>query len=134
MNISKYELITEIAMLCDELENLRRLAADARAEAEIAAIGESGMSESELAVYRAGRKLVFEQHTREAWDFYYNVLDDDGNEEMSFGKFREKLTRRVPDYMSKDEFFRFFDVEFHAAYDDRKAIERDRMEAKDACE
>lgn len=124
MRISKYELLTEIAMLYDGFEDARRdLAAWERSACacEKANNGE-GMSAIDLYCLNVGRKKVFDNCTY-SWRSVTAVRDDETGEisVTAFEKFRESAYSGCPDNMSKREFFEYFDGEFHELYEQQKA-------------
>lgn len=121
MRISKYELITEIAMLCDELEAHKRHAEDLQRDIETCSDC-GGFSPVDLMCLKAGRKAIFEECTNTYWNHVEAERGEDGQiKVMSFENYRDKIYSRCPDSMSKREFFEYFDGEFRDKYEEEKA-------------
>lgn len=122
--ISKYELITEIAMLCDEQEAYRRELADLKRDVEICSSANDceGFNVHDLLCLNAGRKKIFSDCTY-SWRKVTATRDGETGaiEVTTFEKFRDKVFNRCPDSMSKQEFFDYFDGEFRARYEEEKA-------------
>lgn len=138
MRISKYELITEIAMLCDELEAHKRHAEDLQRMIDICTQADSadGLSGYDLMCINAGRKKIFDDCTNTYWNHVEASRDDETGAITctSFEDYREKIYSRSPDSMSKRDFFEYFDSEFHAKYDEEKEsaiAELDPQEGED---
>ena len=123
----KYELLTTIAMLCDELEAYERESGRVKGEIEtLVQANDDGLSETDLRMLGVGRKKVFEECTYTYYSYRAQVDvsrdDETGAIKMtSFEKFRDNVFSKAPDFMSKDEFFAYFDAEFHDAYAAAKA-------------
>ena len=124
MRISKYELLTEIAMLCDNFEDARRdLAAwERRAQTcEKASDGE-GLSAIDVYCIEAGRKKLFGDCTYSWRNVTASRNEETGAIQVTkFEKFRESVFHSCPDWISKREFFEYFDAEFQALYEEQKA-------------
>ena len=123
----KYELLTTIAMLCDELEAYEREEGRAKGEIEtLVQANEDGLSEVDLRMLGVGKKKVFEECTY-AYYSYRSQVEVNRDDETgaikvtSFERFRDSTFSKAPDFMSKDEFFAYFDAEFHDAYRKAKA-------------
>lgn len=132
--ISKYELVTEIVMLCDELETCRRERDALRHSVET--LEGSGDSVDGLDLYcmMYGRKKVFEDCTSTYWNHAEATRTDAGDIHVtSFEDYREMIYTRCPDVVSKTEFLSYFDAEFHAAYevDKEKAVAKLEEEEAD---
>ena len=124
MRISKYELITEIAMLCDELEAAKREISDWQRVVDVCektSEGE-GLSATDMMCLKAGRKKIFSDCTY-SWRTVSATRNDETGaiEVTTFEKFRKEAFNRCPDSMSKREFFEYFDGEFRAMYEEQKA-------------
>lgn len=136
--ISKYELVTEISMLCDELEAYKREAADARYEKGLIAGYvhlKQELSEIDAYALKIGRKKIFDDNT-----YSWREVEASRNAETGaiqvtkFEKFREKVLHGCPDWISQRDFFEYFDEEFRALYDEQKAkaiAELKKSEAKE---
>ena len=122
--IGKYALLTEIAMMCDELEETKRLLAASRRTVETMGASEAPGA-LDLKMIEAGRRSVFEEST---WASYRRLftasLDEETNEVrvMAFEDFRNAMTYKVPDFMSRDEFYSYFDDELREAYWDAREV------------
>lgn len=120
----KYELLTTIAMLCDELEAYEREEGRAKGEVEtLLQANEDGLSEVDLRMLAAGKEKVFKECVYTYWSKVDVSRDDETGalKVTSFESFRERVFNKAPDFMSKDEFFAYFDAEFHDAYGKAKA-------------
>ncbi|MBE6468927.1 MAG: hypothetical protein E7001_02965 [Coriobacteriaceae bacterium] len=127
--INKYELVTEIAMLCDELDACRRELEDLRrgADARTAPGGGGGLDVIDLMCLNAGRMKIFNDCTHNCRTVHAWRDEDTGEiNATSFEESRENAFRRCPDSMSKRDFFEYFDADFRAKY------EEDRARAVDA--
>lgn len=135
MCISKYELITEVVRLFDELDACRRDLADL--ERGIAACSDVGKEKPvnpvDLICLKAGRQKLFDDCTC-SWRSVTAARDEETGEikVTGFRKFRASVTDRCPDSMSRNEFFEYFDSEFHALYEEKKAMAISELEAKEA--
>ena len=123
--ISKYELVTEISMLCDELEAYKREAADAQFEKNIIAgyvHQQKELSELDAHALNVGRKKIFKDHI-----YTWREVEASRNAETGaimvtkFEKFREKVFHSCPDWISQRDFFEYFDAEFQTLYEEQKA-------------
>lgn len=138
MRINKYELTTEIAMLCDELEAYKRQAEDLQRMIDTCTQASSGegLSAYDLLCINAGRKKIFDDCTNTYWNHVEASRDDETGAITCtrFEDYREKIYSRCPDSMSKRDFFEYFDAEFRAKYEDEKAnaiAELDPQEGED---
>lgn len=124
MRISKYELITEISMLCDELEAAKREISDFERVVDICEKTNEGegLGATDMLCLNAGRKKIFSDCTY-SWRTVNATRDDETGaiEVTPFEKFRNGAFNRCPDSMSKSEFFDYFDGEFRAMYEEQKA-------------
>ncbi len=122
--MSKYDLITEIAMLCDEKDACRRELDELRRGIEACAAESDGkgFNATDLMCLNAGRRKIFEDCTY-PWNGVEAWRDEDTGEVKftSFEKFRESRYGRCPDSMSKRDFFEYFDGDFRAEYEESKA-------------
>lgn len=130
MRISKYELITEIAMLCDDLEAAKRGIFDLERVIDICdktSDGE-GLSAADLMCLNAGRKKIFDDCTY-SWRTVKATRNSETGaiEVTTFEKFRKDAFNRCPDSMSKRDFFEYFDGEFRARYEEEKAAAIERL-------
>ena len=124
MRMNKYDLITEIAMLCDERDAYKREFEDLQRginACKTASEGD-GFNATDLMCLNAGRKKIFDDCTY-SWRSVEAWRDEDTGEikVTSFEKFREKAFSRCPDSMSKRDFFEYFDADFRAKYEEDKA-------------
>jgi hypothetical protein len=123
--ISKYELVTEISMLCDELEAYKREAADAKYEKNLVAgfvHMKQELSELDAHALNVGRKKIFDDHTYTWREVKASRNDETGAIMVTkFEKFRESVFYSCPDWISQRDFFEYFDEEFRALYDEQKA-------------
>ncbi|MCI6273922.1 MAG: hypothetical protein SPD98_02885 [Tractidigestivibacter sp.] len=121
--VDKYELVTTVAVLCDELEATRRELRDM--EDSVAACGDMGegrpVSHADLLCMREGRKKVFEDSIY-SWAGIKAERDEETGEirVTPFERFRDDIYDSCPDSMSKREFYEYFDSEFRARYDEKK--------------
>ena len=122
--MNKYNLITEIAMLCDERDAYKRELEDLQRgiNACTTASEGDGFNATDLMCLNAGRKKIFDDCTY-SWSSVEAWRDEDTGEikVTSFEKFREKAFYRCPDSMSKRDFFEYFDADFRAKYEEDKA-------------
>lgn len=123
--ISKYELVTEISMLCDELEAYKREAADAKYEKNIVAgyvHMKQELSELDAHALNVGRKKIFHDHIYTWREVKATRNDETGAIEVTkFEKFREAVFHSCPDWISQRDFFEYFDAEFRELYAEQKA-------------
>lgn len=125
MRLNKYELITEIAMLCDELEAYKRSAESIKRDIEALANAGSddGLNANDLMCLKVGRAKVFEDCT----STWYRHVHADRNEDTgeievtSFKKYCESTFVHAPESMSKNEFMAYFEDNFREAYEEEKA-------------
>lgn len=123
MRMNKYDLITEIAMLCDERDAYKRELEDLQRgiNACTAASEGEGFNATDLMCLKAGRKKIFSDCTY-SWRTVSATRNDETGaiEVTTFEKFRKEAFNRCPDSMSKREFFEYFDGEFRAMYEEQK--------------
>lgn len=127
--MNKYELVNEIMKLADSYELVCMKLDKANSEIELLKrdTDEEGTRGNVFNSYMiaAGRNAVFE----DSIDYWHSVKvsqDEDTGEIkfQTFSNYCELNIREVPLYMSKKEFFKYFDVELHELYeaDKEKAI------------
>lgn len=123
--ISKYELVTEISMLCDELEAYKREAADAQFEKNIVTehvYQQKELSELDAHALNVGRKMIFKDHIYTWREVSASRNDETGAIMVTkFEKFRESIFHSCPDWICQRDFFEYFDAEFKALYEEQKA-------------
>ncbi len=122
MRISKYDLITEIAKLCDELEAARRELRDVeRGIATCKDMEDEKINPADLLCVSAGRNKIFEDCTYTCSDVSATRDEETGEIKVTtFERFRDSALYRCPDTMSKREFFEYFDGEFRATYEEER--------------
>lgn len=124
MRISKYELVTEIAMLCDERDAYKRELEESRRNVKLCTATEgegNGLSGADLFCLAVGRKKVFSDGVY-TWREVNASRDEDTGaiRVTTFERFREQAFSSCPASMSKDDFFEYFDAEFRAMYEKQK--------------
>ena len=122
--INKYELVTEITTLCDELDACRRELEDLRrgADARTAPGGGGGLDVIGHMCLNAGRMKIFNDCTHNCSKVHAWRDEDTGEINVtSFEEFRRNEFKRCPDSMSMRDFFEYFDADFRAKYEEDKA-------------
>lgn len=128
---NKDGFLLEAIALTDEIDGLRRKVKELEKQL-LACQEDEGPSEAEKLFMRVGREKVFRDGVY-AGSFGYAMTVSENPmkgefEYTDFEEFRKSVFRECPDEMSKDEFFRVFDPEFHALYQQEKAEARKMME------
>lgn len=129
--IDKYDLMESIGLLFDELAEAKRELALARAVKPDTTANPDALSETDIACLKAGRRFVFEDSTNRYWNCVNATRDEDGTVILTpFEQFRRKIVNRVPDDMSKAEFYRYFDPQLRELY--KRQCEQATEELKEA--
>ena len=130
VDFDKYQLCTQIAKLCDELEDAKRQLRIINRNVE-----NRGLGNPDLYCLEVGRRKVFEQST------YYTICrvdatrKDDGAISLTpFEDWRERVLCKVPDTMSKVEFFIYFNDLLKERYANECAEAIEGLEAYEAQE
>lgn len=149
MDVNKYELVTEISMLCDELETCKRKIEVQECEIETKrreieelqrgvtlceSESDEGLSSTDAYCLRVGRKEVFSRSFY-SWRNVYASRDEETGEvkiNTSFEKFRESAFASCPDHLSKCELLSYFDTQLHALYDEQKKKAIEELEQEEA--
>jgi len=122
MRMTKYDLTTEIAMLCDELEAAKREAEELRGMPASETGEVQTISALDARFMRVGRQRVFEDSTY-SWSEVSAHKDEESGKVLvtKYERFVSEKTNKIPSYMSEDEFRRVFDKEFRTCYEKEKA-------------
>lgn len=137
-NINKYELLATIAMLLDEREAALREYDSLKRDVETlshVAHDDAGpkVNPFDLLCLSEGRKAIFERCT-----YSWHSVSATRNEETgaievtTFERYRESVFNRCPDFMSKHDFFKYFDGEFRKDYEEKKAKAIEQLEEEEA--
>lgn len=116
----------ENARLRIENEQLKQLKADIATIASPTECGSDPYAYAKARIMEAGRKAIMDK----ALDFWHDVRvrrNDDGSLSVEkFEEWRNDKVSKVPDYMSRDDFYKLMDVEIRSEYEKKK---RDAMDA-----
>lgn len=123
--INKYEILTAIAILCDELEDARRELRIVNSRIENNTIGGA-----DLYCLEAGRRAVFEECTYRWVSLGGVARNEDGSIRCEpFEKWREHVTSRIPDTFSMAMFFEYFDSLYRERYEKEREMAVEALEA-----
>lgn len=116
----------ENARLRIENERLKQLKADIATISAPTECGSDSYAYAMARIMEAGRKVIMDK----ALDYWHDVRlhrNDDGSLSVEkFEEWRKDKVSKVPDYMSRDDFYKLIDVELRSEYEKKK---RDAMDA-----
>lgn len=127
-NMDKYSVLVEVSRAFDgrdeALREVERLKRELNSRSEIIQAPEEEPDEFDLVrknIFRTGKNKVFE----DCLGYWHSVSvsrNDDGRIVVQkFEKWLERSVDKVPSYMSRDQFYKFFDNELKSAYESEKA-------------
>ena len=131
---SKYAVVEAVLKVYDEnarlrIENerLRNLNADIATIAAPTECGSDPYAYVKARIMEEGRKAI----TDKAFDYWHDVRvrrNDDGSLSVEkFEKWRKDKVSKVPDYMSREDFYKLMDVEIRAEYEKKKREAMDEL-------
>lgn len=130
---SKYAVVEAVLKVYDEnarlrIENerLKYLNEDIAFNSAPTECGSDPYAYAKARIMEAGRKAIMDK----ALDYWHDVRvcrNDDGSLSVEkFEKWRKDKVSKVPDYMSREDFYKLMDVEIRSEYEKKK---REAMDA-----
>ena len=133
--MNKTELISEIINICDKAENYDKLMlvkVETKAS-EPSKEEKPSMSLIDSIVLGIGKKKVVEDTVSKYWaSVSVSKNEDTGVVDIqSYESWAKKHVKTVPDYISKQEFLRYFDAELRSMYEEKRADALNRFEGEE---